>query len=54
VFMKQSGESLREARLQKSRIFNAKSSTKIGTWNVRTLFQCSETVQDRTKVTVNE
>ena len=43
--MKQSGESLREARLQKSRIFNAKSSTKIGTWNVRTLFQCGRMSQ---------
>jgi len=31
VFMMQSDESLRETRLQKSPIFNAKSSTKIGT-----------------------
>jgi len=43
--MKQSGEILRETRPQKSPIFNAKSSTKIDTWNVRTFFQCGRMSQ---------
>jgi len=40
VFMTASSESLRDARNQRSPIFNAKLFTRIGTWNVRTLFQC--------------
>ena len=40
VFMTASSESLRDARNQRSPIFNAKFFTRIGTWNVRTLFQC--------------
>ena len=38
VFMTGSSESLREARNQRSPIFSAKLFTRIGTWNVRTLF----------------
>ena len=34
------GESRKEAWLSMSIIFNAKTFTKIATWNVRTLYQC--------------
>ena len=40
VLMMRSSESLREARSRNSRIFTAKQFSKVGTWNVRTLFQC--------------
>jgi len=40
VLMMRSSERLREARSRNSRIFTAKQFSKVGTWNVRTLFQC--------------
>ena len=39
MFMTVSGQSREDARPPMSQIFNAKSTTRIGTWNVRTLFQ---------------
>ena len=39
------GELRKEARLSMSIIFNAKTFTKIATWNVRTRYQCGRTEQ---------
>jgi len=38
-------QSREEVFVSKRRIFNAKSITKIGTWNVRTLYQCGSMAQ---------
>jgi len=38
-------QSREEVLTLKRQIFNAKSITKIGTWNVRTLYQCSSMAQ---------
>jgi len=38
-------QSREEVFISKRRIFNAKSITKIGTWNVRTLYQCGSMAQ---------
>jgi len=40
LLMMRSSESLRKARSRNSRLFTAKQFSKVGTWNVRTLFQC--------------
>jgi len=38
-------QSRQEVFISKRRIFNAKSFIKIGTWNVRTLYQCDSIAQ---------
>ena len=43
--MNDSGESRKEARARKPRILMAKSCTKIGTWNVRTLYSTGKLAQ---------
>ena len=43
--MKDSGESRKEARAWKSQLLTAKSHTKIGTWNVRTLYSTGKLAQ---------
>jgi len=43
--MKDSGESRKEARALKSQLLTAKSPTKIGTWNVRTLYSTGKLAQ---------
>ena len=43
--MKDSGESRKEARARMSQLLTAKSNTKIGTWNVRTLYSTGKLAQ---------
>ena len=43
--MMEPGESRREARVRKSQIPTAKEQTRIGTWNVRTLYSTGKLAQ---------
>jgi len=45
VFMKDPDQSRKDVRILRHPIFNVTTSTKIGTWNVRTMFQCGKRAQ---------